>query len=82
LIFACKSCGFLFERSTRPGNCPDCGKEQQVEYANIHEKIAYLKGKEERIEDAMFAGGFSSHIRLYRTSQMEPCLLEFRQGEK
>jgi rubredoxin len=48
LIFVCKSCGFLFERSARPGNCPDCGKEQ-VEYADIHEKIAYLKGKEERL---------------------------------
>jgi hypothetical protein len=38
----------LFERSARPKNCPDCGKER-VKYADIHEKIAYLKGKEERI---------------------------------
>jgi rubredoxin len=48
LIFACKVCGFLFERSARPENCPDCGKER-VEYADIHEKIAYLKSKEEAI---------------------------------
>jgi transcription initiation factor IIE alpha subunit len=38
----------LFERSARPENCPDCGKER-VEYADIHEKITYLKSKEDAI---------------------------------
>ncbi|MDR1616437.1 MAG: hypothetical protein LBR98_05435 [Syntrophomonadaceae bacterium] len=48
MILVCKSCGFLFERTARPVNCPDCGKTR-IEYADIHEKITYLKRKEEGI---------------------------------
>lgn len=51
MIFICNNCGFLFERTIEPDQCPDCGKEN-IETAKTEDQIKYLIQKEEIGKDA------------------------------
>ncbi len=45
MIYCCSTCKYVFERSTFPMYCPDCGKEY-IRYATkeeIDEYIGYQK---------------------------------------
>jgi uncharacterized Zn finger protein (UPF0148 family) len=40
MIYYCNNCGFLFERTGKITQCPDCGKEN-IEVANATQKEIY-----------------------------------------
>lgn len=46
MIYFCSSCGFLFERSGEPSQCPGCEKES-VRIASEEEIIQFAKLKGE-----------------------------------
>jgi predicted nucleic acid-binding Zn-ribbon protein len=50
MIFKCNNCGFVFERTAEPSQCPNCGKEN-IEPAKTEEQIKYLSSKEKNGKD-------------------------------
>ena len=46
MIYACDNCRFLFERTSEPEQCPDCGKFN-IRSANESEIAEYEERKRE-----------------------------------
>lgn len=42
MIYICGSCGFIFERSGEPSQCPDCEKEN-IRIASEEEKAQFVE---------------------------------------